>query len=364
MLELIDNVIADDALSNYRKVAGDQLRTLGMPSGFKEPFKYMSLERLYEEQFTFDYAKNCLDADEDIVVLPLSDALKSYRSILDPRLNSSESDPFALLSRALMGEGLFIYVPPQMQINKPIEIVQKCAQGCISAPYIYIAMGRGSLASFKLKTEGKGCHLPQIDCLVEDNARLNLLHQRGSDWEFESLRATLKRDSKLYSYHLSGNGQSLRSDLRVNLAGEGASATLKGLSELKGSQQAHQNILIEHSHESTHSNQHFKTVLSDEARSSFEGKIYVHAVAQLTRAYQLNNNLLLGEKVVANSKPNLEIFADDVKASHGATMTQLNEDELFYIKSRGIDECSAKEMLKTGFCREIYAEVCDVFGCI
>lgn len=364
MLELIDEVKADDALTAYRQSAGEKLRALGMPSGFKEPFKYMPLDRFYKEQFKFAYAQNSVDVNEDIVVLPLSDALKSYRSILDPRLLSSEADPFALLSRALMGEGLFIYVPPQIQIEKPIEIVQKCLEGSVSAPYVFIAMGRGAVASFKFITEGNGCHLPQIDCLVEDDARLNLLHYRGSDWEFEALRATLKKSSQLYSYHLSQGNKSLRSDLRVNLAGEGASATLKGLSDLKGDHQAHQNILIEHAQENTHSNQHFKTVLCDEARSSFEGKIYVHSKAQQTRAYQLNNNLLLGEKVVANSKPNLEIFADDVKASHGSTMTQLNEDELFYIKSRGIDENSAKAMLKTGFCREIYDEACDVFGSI
>ena len=98
-------------------------------------------------------------------------------------------------------------------------------------------------------------------------------------------------------------------------------------------------------------------MLSERARSSFEGKIYVEQEAQQTEAYQLNNNLILSEKAAAFSKPNLEIFADDVKASHGATVSKLHLDELFYLRSRGLSEQQVRDHLVRGFCRKLIQEV-------
>jgi Fe-S cluster assembly protein SufD len=97
----------------------------------------------------------------------------------------------------------------------------------------------------------------------------------------------------------------------------------------------------------------FKGTLTDFSRSSFEGKILVRQAAQKTQAFQSNHNLLLSDRAHADSKPNLEIFADDVKASHGATVGQLDKEQLFYLKSRGFSESKAKELLVYGFCKEV-----------
>jgi Fe-S cluster assembly protein SufD len=101
----------------------------------------------------------------------------------------------------------------------------------------------------------------------------------------------------------------------------------------------------------------FKGVLSDASQSSFEGKILVRPEAQKTEAYQLNKNLILNQGAVANSKPNLEIFADDVKASHGATVSQLDQEQLFYLSTRGIDINQARRLLISGFCREMIERI-------
>jgi Fe-S cluster assembly protein SufD len=101
----------------------------------------------------------------------------------------------------------------------------------------------------------------------------------------------------------------------------------------------------------------FKNVLRDSSKASFEGKIYVHPEAQKTDAFQLNNNLLLSEGTQVNSKPNLEIFADDVKASHGATMGQLDQEQLFYLLARGIDRATAHHILVQGFCRAVLDKI-------
>jgi Fe-S cluster assembly protein SufD len=116
-------------------------------------------------------------------------------------------------------------------------------------------------------------------------------------------------------------------------------------------------MTVEHKAPNTCSLQHFKGVLHDCSQSSFEGKIKVDSEAQGTRAYQLNNNLLISRGAIANSKPNLEIFADDVKASHGATVSQLNEEELFYLYTRGLAPDQAKEILLNAYLQEILREI-------
>ncbi|MES2122471.1 MAG: SufD family Fe-S cluster assembly protein, partial [Chlamydiota bacterium] len=165
--------------------------------------------------------------------------------------------------------------------------------------------------------------------------------------------ATLKKDARLQSFTLTSGAKSVRHSYGVQLNGENAEAELKGLSMLSGNRTSHAHVKMVHAAERTRSMQKFKTVLSDASQSSFEGKILVHAIAQKTEAYQLNNSLILSPGAVANCKPNLEIFADDVKASHGATISQIDPQQLFYLTTRGIDEKTARELLVQGFCREM-----------
>lgn len=122
---------------------------------------------------------------------------------------------------------------------------------------------------------------------------------------------------------------------------------------LADKREAHTHIFMEHQAPHCRSFQLFKSVLNDFSRSSFEGKIMVRQAAQKTEAFQLNNNLLLSDHAHADSKPNLEIFADDVKASHGATVGQLDIDQLFYMKTRGFSDQAAKNLLIFGFCEQV-----------
>ena len=145
--------------------------------------------------------------------------------------------------------------------------------------------------------------------------------------------------------------------MQAQLNGENSEADLKGLWILREHQHAHAHILIEHMAPRTRSMQLFKGVLLDASQSSFEGKIMVQREAQKTEAYQLNNNLILGKAAIAHSKPNLEIFADDVKASHGATVSRPDDAQLLYLKSRGILEETAQQLLMTGFYKEILDQI-------
>jgi Fe-S cluster assembly protein SufD len=167
----------------------------------------------------------------------------------------------------------------------------------------------------------------------------------------------LKRNASLKTVDLGSGTKVTRRDYQVTLEEPYANAKTYGLNYLTQKNQSHTHVLMKHLAESCTSSQLFKTILDDEAVSSFEGKIYVHSKAQKTESYQLNKNLVLNEKAKAHSKPNLEIFADDVKASHGATIGQLSLEDLFYMQSRGVALQEAKKLCVQGFLAEILEEV-------
>lgn len=195
-----------------------------------------------------------------------------------------------------------------------------------------------------------------IDCALEESAHLSctlLFQQHEKAHDFFSLRATLKSRSVLKSLSVTNGSATSRHDYILHLVGEQAEAALYGAWGLAENRQHHVNVLMEHHEPSCRSLQKFKGALADASQSSFEGKIHVHQKAQKTEAYQMNNNLILGERSSANSKPNLEIFADDVKASHGSTTGQLDEEHLFYLTARGLSKNLAKTLLVRGFSEEI-----------
>ena len=207
---------------------------------------------------------------------------------------------------------------------------------------------------------GEGfCHLG-LDFLMEENSSVQYIDSidpNYSGWYFESLRASLKKGSRLETLSLTAGAQSVRQDIRVELVGENAHSNLKGLWMLDHEKQAHTYVHVDHQAPHTESNQYFKGLLNHKGKSSFEGKIYIHPQAQKVQSYQMNSNLLLSDGCQAYTKPNLEIFADDVKASHGATVSRLSEDELFYMRTRGLSEKTAKQLLRVGYCKQVIDEL-------
>jgi Fe-S cluster assembly protein SufD len=189
------------------------------------------------------------------------------------------------------------------------------------------------------------------------------------------LRANLKKNSRFTAYGFTSGSVLSRQDYKIALLGEGAEAQLGAIAMLEEKAQTHANVLVEHAAPSCQSMQKFKSVLYDKSRSSFQGKILVRQIAQQTNAYQRNNNLILSPLAHAYAKPNLEIFADDVKASHGATFGQVDKEQLLYLKTRGLTTAQAKKLLVFGFCEEVLEEItipslrarleeyCGKYGC-
>ncbi len=296
--------------------------------------------------------------------LPLSQAGSAYGTFLanrTSRLLKGESDPFSLLNGALHGDGAFLYLPSGTRMKEPLHLIHFVSEGALASPRLHLYAGPGveiELIS-SLVSPSPFWMNGLIDLAVEENAYVKLTHLTDTPAAtlFNSVRATQKRDSRLEIAVADRGGRSSRHDIRVSLLEENSDVRLSGAFCLSDSRAAHADILVEHLAPHCTSAQLFKTLLADVARSSFVGKIWVGKEAQKTDAFQLNNNLLLSDRAIAYSEPNLEIFADDVKASHGSTTGQLGEEELFYLTSRGVATKVAKQLLVRGFIGEVAARL-------
>jgi Fe-S cluster assembly protein SufD len=156
---------------------------------------------------------------------------------------------------------------------------------------------------------------------------------------------------------LNFGGKWHRNAIRVNIGGEGAQAHLNGLTLGAGQQHFDQRVVVQHSVGQSESTQLFKGVLQDQAKSTLNGKIFIAKDAQKVASQQYNHNLLLSTGAEANSKPELEVYADDVKANHGATVGQMDTAKLFYLESRGIPREQAKQLLAQAFCSDVLMKV-------
>lgn len=400
MLErLYEKSILDHTVEKNKEKAWQRFQEMGLPTRKEEVFQYIRLRSFYGHSFEItppisvqpenlkahilpecsqsvlvlvngNYCPelSCLKAlPKRVVILPLKEAMKTYGNFLSNQWNKllkEENDPFVLLNAALYQQGLFIYAPPKTILDVPIQILHVSTfeeNSLFIAPRIQGFIGSQSqlnILSTYAHLSGKGYFLTAtIDLAIDEDSHVKYfqtpLSVPSEAWYFDAFRATLKRNSTLKTVLVSEGSTSSRHDYRITLAGENAEARLNGIWMLEGSREAHAHILMEHQVPHCRSMQFFKTVLDDASRSSFEGKILVQRPAQKTEAFQLNNNLLLSEKAIAYSKPNLEIFADDVKASHGATFGQLDQEQLFYLRTRGYTESAAKNLLVHGFCKEI-----------
>ena len=369
--------------------AWERLKKLGLPVCRKELFQYFPLQRMYSSLCTkrgvntrapsipelkptiVRFQNGCPTIGQElekIVVLPMTEAMRSYGTIIMGKCLSTiakENNPFVLLNQSI-AEGLFIYIPPNTKLEAPITLANYVQDSWVSCPFILVFVGEGSTITLSMNEEFMEC---RDDFLVSSHFQIHIAEgasvsyyythmvKDAAAWTMHSIRAFLQRDSAFSSISLCGGQQTQYQDIAVSLEGDNASADVRGLWALQSNHQTHIKVLISHVNPHTRSYQHFKGVNCDRSQSSFEGKIYVHPEAQKTEAYQLSHQLLLSDTAIANAKPNLEIFADDVKASHGATISKLCREELFYLRTRGLSLQEAMSCLLQGYYKEILQRV-------
>ena len=275
----------------------------------------------------------------------------------------NENDVFACLANAFCEDATIIEIIGQTQVPLPIQVLF-ISSGDNTAPIICspkLIWKIGRLAELKVIEKsvgvGSGYFLNMAqDWKISEGASVVLTQVQGDPfdaWNFAKTRVHLKRNARFYSANASNGSALVRHHFEGRLEEEGAELILNGVSVIDGKEQVHNFVRIHHEAPQCVSHQHFKNVVNDEGRSSFDGTVIVNQGAQLTNSNQLINNLMLSNNCHADNKPNLMIFADDVKCTHGATIGQIDDEQLFYLQTRGLSKKFAKELLTRGFAESI-----------
>ena len=255
-----------------------------------------------------------------------------------------------------------VRIPRETSVETPFEFNFKADEDSANFPHIIIVAEAGSKATIieNYESVGKSFTNSAIQIFVEDNA--NLTHYRvqkevAESYHIGTTEITLKRGSYYNATNINLGAKLSRHDIHLKFTETGGEAFVDGLYLLSGDQHHDTHSTIDHALPNCLSHQTYKGVLNDKSRGVFNGKVFVRENASGTNAQQSNKNLLLSNDARVDTKPQLEIFNDDVKCAHGATVGQLEEEELFYLLSRGLNETLARNLLTYGFAEEIVNKI-------
>lgn len=272
-----------------------------------------------------------------------------------------ESDVFASINAAFLHQGVCLEVAPAVQAKLQILCISSGSSSSpvMTTPRILVKVGRNAELGVIVKYAGAaGNYFVNAvqDFILEENCKVIYTQIQADDRSarhFSKTRVQMPAYSRFLTANASFGSKLVRHHYEVHLKGSGAELLLNGLSILRGEDQVHNYVRVHHEAPQCVSNQHFKNIVNDKSRSSFDGTVIVSKGAQLTNSDQLINNLQLSDDAHADSKPNLMIFADDVKCSHGSTVGRLNDEQLFYLNSRCLSQDAAKILLTRSFAESI-----------
>lgn len=300
-----------------------------------------------------------------VIIGGLCDAARNHRLIVEAHLGqyaSFQDHAFSALNTAMMEDGAFVYVPKGTVVDAPIHLLFLSvgdAAPWVAHPRNLIVTETSSQATIveTYATLEGGVHftnaLTEIvtgEDAVVDHYRIG--NESTDAYHVGALHLHLRRSSTLTSHNVTFGGALVRNDVHANLAEENCECTLNGLYMIGGTQHVDNHLVIDHAKPHCRSWEYFKGILDGKSRGVFSGRINVHKDAQKTDAKQTNMSLLLSDHAQVQSKPQLEIFADDVKCTHGATIGQLDDEAVFYLRSRGINRQDARSLLTFAFAGE------------
>lgn len=303
-------------------------------------------------------------------VTNLADAVRGNGDLVKQHLGrhaAVEEDGFTAVNTAFLRDGAFVHVPDGDVDSPPLHLVfatTERPQPTVSYPRVLVVVGRHSRLTVveSYVGLGQGAYFTNAVAEIVANEGAQIEHYRylvesPDSFHLGTTRVRLERDSAFRSTSFATGARLARNDLEVLLDAPGASCDLKGLYFTSGTQHIDNHIDIDHAQPHTSSDQYFKGVLADKSRAVFSGRVLIRKDAQKTFARQSDKNLLLSEGARINTKPSLEIFADDVQATHGATAGAVADEAIFYMRSRGLDEETARALLINGFASEIVETV-------
>jgi Fe-S cluster assembly protein SufD len=386
------------------KLRADALQvfqTLGLPYPKHEEYKYTPITRVLEKNFSFTASRSSapftdakqffipgLEGNRIVFINGVFSKEHSSITSADVTIQSLQSslidqnadvlnnfgkyadykaDALAAWNRAAWTDGILISIPDNKVVEKPIalyNIVNGTAEEVVSVVRNLFVLGKNSEATIIEKFDSVGSSNHFTNCVNEiaicDNAGLNfysIQNDEGNRYQYNLTQVYQRRSSRLNTFTFTLNGKMLRNNLQLALDGEGIESHMYGLYLLDRDTHADNHTVVDHKQPNSFSNELYKGVMDGNSRGVFNGKIFVRPNAQKTNAFQANRNILLTDKATVNTKPQLEIWADDVKCSHGCTTGQLDEEALFYLQSRGINKETARAMMLYAFAGEVIDHV-------
>ncbi len=361
-----------------RQRAWELLTAKGLPTVKTEEYRFTPVTRTLENLPTLALpsgieAKQSLDL---IPGLPVNRLVfvngtwsESHSNIIDKSIRvtrkqignpSPEADAFDLLNQVFATDLIQVEVPAGQTLEHPIAIVYTQAGApSMTFPRWNLNLGEGSRATLleyairETPTAWFNNKVSNIELAAKANLSFILIQESGSDEVFlNNSTVRMGTSSRVNCYTCTFSGRLVRNNLTLQLDGEGIDARLHGLYLAFGKSLIDNHTVVDHRKPNSFSNELYKGVLNDDGKAVFNGKIFVRPDAQKTNAFQTNRNILLSEGSTIHTKPQLEIWADDVKCSHGCTTGQLDEEAMFYLRSRGIPKDAARGMLLNAFAAE------------
>jgi len=339
---------AAPALRQLRENAFASFTRLGFPTPKAEDWKYTDVRPIAKTPWSvFPTA-----------ILPDGACASNLDRLKD---FSSERNGFTALNMAF-AQFLVVVIPKDMSFSEPITLDLEARNGAMFCPHILVIAEAGSKATIveSYASTANSFTNSAIQVVVEDNACVTHYRvQKDAPEAFNvgTTEVSLGRGSRYDSTNINLGSALSRHDIDLKFTAEGGEAFVDGLYMLNGTQHHDTHSIIDHTVPNCISHQTYKGVLNDTSRGVFNGKVFVRENAHGTDAQQSNKNLLLSDTARVDTKPQLEIFNDDVKCSHGATVGQLEEEELFYLLTRGLPETLAKNLLTYGFAEAIIRKV-------
>jgi Fe-S cluster assembly protein SufD len=351
-------------LAGKRAAARERYESLPVPSNREEAWRYTNLRGFDPDAFTTEPSAVTLSEDElpdGVVFGSLAQAAAEHPELVERHYGAvvSEGEKFAAGNAARWDDGVFLHVAAGVEVDAPLRArLDVPGEGAAQYYRALIVLEPGARATFveEFTSDAAGYLNVVVELVVGDGAKLEYVtiqeHEHGTR-QFGTHRATVGRDAELDWVAIGLGGTRAKSRMESYLADQGANVKVTGAYFLRDSEHADYDTTQEHAAPNTTSDLFFKGVLADSARAVWRGVIRVDKGAQRTDAYQENRNLLLSREAHADSIPGLEIEANDVRCTHGATVGQIDKMQLFYLMSRGLSRAQAEQLIVRGFFQPI-----------
>ncbi len=352
-LELFTNQppAAEPWIQALRDAAFARFAELGFPNTHNEEWRFTNVAPIARTTFRLAPAAPLLSIPEGVEQLPLNR--------VEPHLARYAVEPnaFVALNTAFVDQVAVIQVPRGVVVEQPIEITYEATDGVAVHPRILILVGANAQCTIVETYKGTGAYFTNAvtEIVVGDRAVVD--HYKAqqeslSAFHISTLQAAVGRSAAFTSHSISLGGALVRNDVNATLS-EGSDAVLNGLYIVNGTQHVDNHTVIDHTMPHGTSHELYKGILDGKAHAVFNGRIFVRKDAQKTDSKQTNKNLVLSDDSVVDTKPELQIFADDVRCTHGATIGQLDAESLFYLQSRGIGKSEARSLLTYAFAQDV-----------